>query len=72
MNSKNTTPKIYQELQEREYITFFGERITNLENKDKEKNIEIKRYSCKYQIIQTMLYNRIALYYCKLSLYAIV
>ena len=44
---------------EREYITFFWEENNKYRIKDNEKNIQNKRYSCKHQIIKTMLCNRI-------------
>ena len=49
---------IYRE-REREYITFFWGENNKYIIKDNEKNIQNKRYSCKHQIIKTMLCNRI-------------
>ena len=46
---------------EREYITFFWEENNKYRIKDNEKNIQNKRYSCKHQIIRTILCNRITL-----------
>ena len=43
---------------EREYHIFWGEN-NKYRIKDNEKNIQNKRYSCKHQIIKTMLCNRI-------------
>ena len=48
-----------QREREREYITFFWEENNKYRIKDNEKNIQNKRYSCKHQIIKTMLCNRI-------------
>ena len=44
---------------ERERITFFWGENNKYRIKDNEKNIQNKRYSCKHQIIRTMLCNRI-------------
>ena len=44
---------------EREYITFFWGENNKYIIKDNEKNIQNKRYSCKHQIIKTMLCNRL-------------
>ena len=51
---------IYRERErERESITFFWGENNKYRIKDNEKNIQNKRYSCKHQIIKTMLCNRI-------------
>ena len=53
---------IYRERErerERERITCFWAKNNKYRIKDNEKNIQNKRYSCKHQIIKTMLCNRI-------------